>query len=139
VTDRLVRLSFPARAQYLILARLALAGVARAVPMGEEALADLKLAVTEACANVVKHAYENPDAGGIVRLSITAETDAIAIEVEDDGVGPPAGVAGIDAGDGARGHGMGLAIIAAVASDVNLRRKDAGGGTVLTFRKRLAE
>ena len=49
--------TMPAKAEYLILARLALAGIAREVPMSESALADLKLAVTEACGNAVRHAY----------------------------------------------------------------------------------
>jgi len=40
-------LVFPARPEYLLLARLALTGVARLAPVDEEALADLRLAVTE--------------------------------------------------------------------------------------------
>ena len=54
--SELVRLSFPAKPEYLLLARLALTGIARDVPMSDELLADLKLAVTEACGNSVRHA-----------------------------------------------------------------------------------
>ena len=58
-----VQLTMPAKAEYLILARLALAGIAREIPMSESALADLKLAVTEVCGNAVRHAYGDEGAG----------------------------------------------------------------------------
>ena len=55
---QVVRLDFPAKADYLLLARLALSGLARTLTLDEEDLADLKLAVTEACGNAVRHAYD---------------------------------------------------------------------------------
>ena len=134
--DCVVRLSFPARAEYLILARLALAGVARAVPIPDETLADLKLAVTEACGNVVRHAY-NGDGEGICRVTIETREGMISIAVEDDGVGLPenAGVNGVD--DSFGESGMGLGIIGAIADELDLRRAGPDGGTQLTLRKRL--
>ena len=51
-------LVFPARAEYLLLARLALTGVARLGLADEETLSDLRLAVTEAAANACRHAYQ---------------------------------------------------------------------------------
>lgn len=135
VTQQVVRLAFPARAEYLILGRLALAGVARAVPIDDEVLADLKLAVTEACGNVVKHAYPAPDAAGPVRLAIEVEEGAITITVEDDGVGLPADTPTNGHGEAAE-SGMGLAIIAAIADEVQTGQA-AGGGASLRFRKKL--
>ena len=61
MNETVVRLSFPAKPDYLLLARLALAGVARSLPVGPELLADLKLAVTEACGNAVRHAYDSSE------------------------------------------------------------------------------
>ena len=54
---RTVRLRIPARAEYVALARLALSGLADIVELPEELLADLKLALTEAVSNSVRHAY----------------------------------------------------------------------------------
>ena len=80
-----VRLTIPAKAEYLVLARLVLTGIAMEVPMSEIALADLKLAVTEVCGNAVQHAYEeNP---GVVRLVFRVESEAIEVSVEDEGAG----------------------------------------------------
>ena len=54
---RIVRLTIPARAEYITLCRLALTGLARLRPISEELVADLKLALTEATSNSVRHAY----------------------------------------------------------------------------------
>ncbi len=64
-------LVIPARPEYLLLARLALTGVARLAQADEEALADLRLAVTEAAANACRHAYE--DGQGDVTIQLTLE------------------------------------------------------------------
>ena len=48
---RAIRLTIPAKAEYITLGRLALTGLSRLRPLGEETLADLKLALTEACSN----------------------------------------------------------------------------------------
>ena len=57
-----MQLTIPARAEYIALCRLALSGIGRARPLPEEVLADLKLALTEAASNSVRHAYA--DGGG---------------------------------------------------------------------------
>ena len=136
MSDGVVHLSFPARAEYLILARLALAGVARAVAIPEDTLADLKLAVTEACGNVVRHAYD-PDAGdGLVRVTIEAGEGVISIAVADEGVGlaeRPLEPEGELDGE----SGMGLAIIEAIADELEIGPSGNGAGTVLLLRKRL--
>jgi serine/threonine-protein kinase RsbW len=137
MSDGVVRLSFPARPEYLILARLALAGVSRAVAIPDETLADLKLAITEACGNAVRHAYAGEGAAddGVVRVSIEARGGTIAITVEDEGVGLPAD--GRVNGDGEDGEsGMGLAIIEAIADELEIRRAGESGGTLLTLQKR---
>ena len=63
--DRLVRLTIPAKAEYITLGRLALTAIARVRPLSEETLSDLKLALTEACTNSVRHAYREGRAGTV--------------------------------------------------------------------------
>src|SRR6266542_3609528 len=43
-----IRLTIPAKPEYIALGRLALAGISRVRPLSDETLADLKLALTEA-------------------------------------------------------------------------------------------
>ena len=84
-TDRYT-LVIPARPEYLLLARLALTGVARLAQADEEALADLRLAVTEAAANACRHAYA--DGQGDVTIQLTLSDDQqLEVIVEDDGPG----------------------------------------------------
>src|SRR3954447_149224 len=82
---RSVRLRVPARAEYIALARRARGGLADIVALPEEPLADLKLALTEAVSNSVRHAY----AGGAGFVSIAYELtgDALTVEVGGRGQG----------------------------------------------------
>jgi len=131
--DPVVRLSFPAKADYLLLARLALAGIARSLPLDQEELADLKLAVTEACGNAVRHAYVAD--GGSVEVAFVVGSDSLEMVVEDQG-------SGIDETDDDEQPeplegGMGMSIIRAVMDDVDVRDGKDGRGTVVRMTKYL--
>ena len=136
MSSGVVTLTMPARTEYLILARLALAGIAREVAMSESVLADLKLAVTEACGNVARHAY--PSAPGVVRIRFEATEDSIEIAVEDDGAGSVATeLDGLKNGPVPLEEGMGLAIIRAVVDELEVLPRDNAAGTVVRIRKSL--
>lgn len=133
-----VRLEIPARPEYIVLGRLALSGLLRSGGYSEDAVADLKLALTEACSNSVRHAYRD-DGGGQVHLAFTMHADRVVIEIRDDGAGfeeddidcpDCVAIPGIRYGE----HGMGISIIRAVVDDFDLRRRH-GGGTVLVLTK----
>jgi serine/threonine-protein kinase RsbW len=135
---RVVRLTIPARAEYVALCRLALTGLARLGPISDEVLADLKLALTEAASNSVRHAY--PDAGGSVEVAYELYADRLAIEVNDDGAGfdplERSDLADIEAlSEG----GLGIAIIRAIADEFSLARGPDGRGSRLRFVKVLAD
>jgi serine/threonine-protein kinase RsbW len=133
---RAVRLTIPARAEYVGLTRLALAGLARLGSMSDEVLADLQLAVTEACTNSVRHAYG--DRVGAVEIRYELFADRVVVEVSDDGPGfaPPVETEFDAAGELNEG-GLGIAIIRAVSDEVEIGKRD-GGGLRLRFVKLLA-
>src|SRR3954470_19252062 len=81
-----VRLTIPARAECITLCRLALTGIGRLRELSDELLADLKLALTEAASNSVRHAYAD-DNVGVVEISYELFPDRLVIEVTDDGEG----------------------------------------------------
>jgi serine/threonine-protein kinase RsbW len=135
--DRLVRLTIPAKAEYITLGRLALTAIARVRPLSDETLSDLKLALTEACTNSVRHAYREGRAG-TVEIVYQLEPDRLVVEVTDDGQGfEPAALAGGGNGDLNEG-GLGIAIIRAVADEVEIGERDSGGSR-LRFVKFLGE
>ena len=128
-----VTLAIPARTEYLILARLALAGIAREVPIDPSTLADLKLAVTEACGNAIRHAH--PVGDGVVVIRYAVDGEMIEIRVEDDGPGMEApeqlDLPDVELSEG----GMGLAIIHALVDEVEIGPGADGRGTVVRMRR----
>jgi serine/threonine-protein kinase RsbW len=132
VSASTVSLTIPARAEYLVFCRLALVGLARAGRIDPETLSDLKLAVTEACSNAIRHAYVEP--GGRVAVRFELAEDSLVVEVTDDGHGfqiTPADFLE------PREVGMGLAIIQALTDELDISVGNGGHGTVVRFRKRL--
>jgi serine/threonine-protein kinase RsbW len=79
-------MSLPARAENVAVVRHALAGYAEQIGMNEASIADLKTVVTEACMNVVVHAYPN-DARGPLELEATQELGGLTVSVRDFGMG----------------------------------------------------
>jgi serine/threonine-protein kinase RsbW len=128
-----VSLVIPAKAEYLVFCRLILVGLAQARRMEAETLADMKLAVTEATSNSIRHAYEDGD--GTVSIRFTLEDEAIAIEVEDEGNGfEPRAARPFSPNTES---GMGLAIIEALTDELSFATGADGRGSVVSFRKRV--
>jgi serine/threonine-protein kinase RsbW len=131
-----VRLTIPAKPEYITLGRLALTALARVQPVSDEVLSDLKVALTEACTNSVRHAYENGREGH-VEILYELEPDRLAVEVTDDGSGiEPHDIP--DAEDAAAHDltegGLGIALIRALADEVEIGDR-ASGGSRLRFVK----
>jgi serine/threonine-protein kinase RsbW len=82
---RVLQLTLPARAENVAVVRHAVAGLAETLGMDEIGIADLKTVVTEACLNVVVHAY--PEEEGPMEVEAHPEEDALAVVVRDRGVG----------------------------------------------------
>ena len=117
-----VTLSMPARAEGVGVVRQALSGIADALDFDAAILSDMKMAVTEACTNVVVHAYDED--AGMLEVEMLADEVGLTIVVRDHGTGihprparaePPA-------------LGLGLPLIAALSDSFELRGS-AGQGT----------
>jgi serine/threonine-protein kinase RsbW len=133
-----IRLTIPAKPEYITLGRLALTGIARLreEPFPQEILGDLKLALTEACTNSVRHAYGGGD--GVVEILYELHSDHLVVEVSDRGEGfePPAAPAEPLADEELSEGGLGIAIIEALADEFEISERP-DGGSHLRFVKRL--
>jgi anti-sigma regulatory factor (Ser/Thr protein kinase) len=116
-----VLLVMPARPEGVGVVRQALAGVADALDFDASVLADMKMAVTEACTNVVVHAYVDE---GTLEVEMLAGEDGLTIVVRDHGTG----IQPRPARSGAPALGLGLPLIAALSDAFELRGS-AGRGT----------
>ena len=118
-----VRLELDSRPETLTLVRGVLAGVAELIGLDPELLDDLKTAVSEACNNVVMHAYDGETGPLGVRMYIDPE--AIEVVVEDRGSGlPPLAPADETI------RGVGLSVIRALAARAEFRAIPEGGTEV---------
>ncbi len=89
--SRDVSLTIPARADYLVLARLALSAVCRLTPLSADEVADLKLAVTEAANDFVDDSRADDDEGR-VNFSFQLLEDRLILELD----GPSNPVASVE-------------------------------------------
>lgn len=128
VTAPEVRLSMPARAEGVGVVRQALSGMADALDFDAEVLADMKMAVSEACTNVVVHAYDT-DESGVLEVEMSAGESGLTIVVRDHGTGlQPRARPGVPA------LGLGLPLIAALSDSFELRGNTGKGTEVsMTF------
>jgi anti-sigma regulatory factor (Ser/Thr protein kinase) len=125
-----VRLTMPARPEGVAVVRQALAGMADALAFDAAVLADMKMAVSEACTNVVVHAYEDTD--GVLEVDMRADDVGLTIQVRDHGSGiQPQAHRTRDV----PALGLGLPLIAALSDAFELSGS-AGHGTEvrMTFR-----
>src|SRR5687767_2401344 len=130
-----VALTIPARAEFVVLCRLALTGLARTRALPPELLADMKLALTEACSNSVRHAYDHGHEGQVA-IRYELGEDRLVVEVEDEGGGFDPDVlaaASVELDEG----GLGIAIIRAVTDEFEIGRGPDGQGSRLRFVKYL--
>lgn len=132
-----IELDLPADACLLPKTRWALSGYMQELGADTDAIGDAILALDEACANVVRHAF--PD-GRDATFRVVAEItdDAVDMSVEDEGVGfnPDE----VDLRDGNGTGGRGLHMIRQLMTSVDVRSPtERGVGTRLHMQKRLRE
>jgi serine/threonine-protein kinase RsbW len=136
IAASVVSLTIPAKAEYIALGRLALAGLLGPRSVEPEVIADVKLALTEACSNSVRHAYADGRDGEVeIRYEVAEET--LAVEVSDDGGGFDPALLEADPGRLDEG-GLGIAIIRAVTDDFSIGPRSGGTGYFVRFTKSLS-
>jgi serine/threonine-protein kinase RsbW len=106
-----LELVLPARPENVAVVRHALGGFGDAFDISDQALADIKLAVTEACTNVVVHAY--PDGEGPLGISAWMQDERLTVVVHDEG-------RGMLPRPDSPGLGLGLPLIATLAESLEL-------------------
>jgi serine/threonine-protein kinase RsbW len=120
-----LQMMLQAKAENVPVVRHALAGLAEEIGMEGVCIADLKTVVTEACMNVVVHAY--PGKQGLLGIEAEPEADGLTVVVRDTGVGIRP-----QADGGQAGLRLGLSLIAALSSSFTISSEL--NGTEITMR-----
>jgi serine/threonine-protein kinase RsbW len=122
--DSDIRLTLPARPENVAVVRHVLGALADVVKLPEAVREDMRLAVTEACTNVVRHAYADGD--GTIDVVVRPNGEALEVTVSDTG-------RGLGPSPDTGGPGLGLPLISALADAVEFDRGN-GRGSRLVMR-----
>ena len=126
--DSDITLTLPARPENIALVRHMIGALGAAIQLPEATVDDMRLAVTEACTNVVRHAYSEAD--GRIEVVIRPDGEAINVIVSDDG-------RGLGSSPDVSGPGLGLSLIAALADRLEIDHAPRRGSRLLmAFRRR---
>jgi serine/threonine-protein kinase RsbW len=123
-----IRLTLPARAENVAVVRHVVAALAEALALPAGLVDDIRLAVTEACTNVVRHAYLGEE--GPLDVVVTPDGDRLRVVVADRG-------RGLRPNPGSDGPGLGLPLIAALTDTFEIEHAP-GAGTRLSMSFRTA-
>ena len=125
--NQLLHLVVPAKAEYIAMVRLVVAAVAMESGFSDDSVADLKVAISEASANVVRHAYQNGFEGEkcVIEVSCYSRENCLLVEIIDYGCGmtippPPS-------------SGLGFGIIGSLMDKVDVETGE--GGTTVIMEK----
>ena len=123
---KVINLIVPAKAEYLSLVRLVVAAAAQNLGFSEDSIADIKVALSEASTNVVRHAYiESTDRQErTIEVTCFDGPGGFKVEVLDRGHGmtlppPPS-------------EGLGFGIMGSLMDKVDVETSDSGTAVLLT-------
>ena len=121
-----IRLTLPARAENIALVRHVIGALAESLALPEKTIEDIRLAVTEACTNVVRHAYR--DREGPLEIVIEPTPECLTVIVADRGPG-------ILPNPASEGPGLGLPLIAALTDSLEIEHSPQRGSRLsMEFR-----
>lgn len=107
-----VGLTLSARPENVAVARQVVGGIGDVLGMDAERIADLRLAVSEACTNAVVHAYERPSEETF-GVSVWVDDRLFHVTVRDNG-------RGMSHSQDSQGLGLGLPIVTTLATSVEI-------------------
>ncbi|MDF2959876.1 MAG: serine-protein kinase RsbW [Paenibacillus sp.] len=140
--NRTVSMTLPAEAEFIDVVRLTLYGICTKAGFSYEEIEDMKVAVAEACNNVVVHAYE-PNNGGTMEVRFELIQHGLRITVKDQGnsfnFSEKAQLAQSlhdKSLEEAQVGGLGIYLMQALMDDVEV---SSNGGTEVILTKRLSK
>lgn len=120
-----IKMEIPANPDYVSILRLTTSGIANKLGFSMDDIEDMKVAVSEACSNAVKHSEDNK-----VSINFNLLNNGIQIEIIDNGKGYD--VDSIETPDltNPKEGGLGLFIIQTLMDEVNIESKGNQGTTI---------
>ena len=130
----IVELKIPGRAEWVAVARLAVAAVASRLRFSVDEIEDIKLAIAEACTNSIQSA--GGEDAGTIEITCDARDNELLVVVRDQAPGPH--LAAVDGGglEDGRPEELGVFLIRALMDAVEYTT-DPERGSELSMTKRV--
>ncbi|MEK9657499.1 MAG: ATP-binding protein [bacterium] len=134
-------IDIPSTAEYVAVIRLTVAGIASKLNFDIESIEDIKIAVSEACNNVIQHAYTQKNINtSRIKLEIETENNEFRIQIKDKGIGfNPNKIKSSNAeNDEKLGLGLGIAFMKSLMDEASIE-SSPGNGTTITLLKKVPQ
>ncbi|SFJ68507.1 serine/threonine-protein kinase RsbW [Terrisporobacter glycolicus] len=131
MTCEIIKMEITANPEYVSIIRLTTSGIANKVGFCIDDIEDLKVAISEACTNAIKHSLD--DRFTIIYSMIE---NGLTIEIIDNGKGYDTSTVNEPDIDNLKESGMGLFIIESLMDDVIVESQE-GKGTSIKMTKYL--
>jgi serine/threonine-protein kinase RsbW len=130
--DSLV-ITIPSHPKFLSVTRAVTSKIGLLYELAEETIEEIKLAVDEACANVIKHAYQG-DTSKKIMLKYQVTRDAFTVIIEDSGITARTSLIKGRSLDDVRPGGLGVHFIKKVFDTFELNKKKGKGNRLTLIR-----
>ena len=117
-----LKITIPGKPEYLTMVRLAIGSIATTAGFSLDDIEDIKVAVSEACTNAIKHSLDN-------KFGVTFEVleNGLAIEIQDNGKGCDVDCLGKPDLENPKENGLGIFIIQTLMDEVSIESENNKG------------
>ena len=131
--NNMISLTLPNSAEFVSVARLTLSGIANRMGFNFDEIEDLKVAMSEACTNALKHGGNLSTSEYIVNYIMYE--NKLEIDVCDEGRGFDINMVNIPDLKNPKDNGLGLYIIKTLMDEVEVISKENNGTIVRMIKK----
>lgn len=120
-----LKMEVPAKPEYVGIIRLTVSGIANKIGFNLDDIEDIKVAVSEACTNAIKHSYDD-------KFNIEFEVlhNGIVVNIQDKGKGCDIESIGEPDLENPRESGLGLFIIKTLMDELEIKSEGNKGTNV---------
>ncbi|WP_353654898.1 anti-sigma B factor RsbW [Clostridium sp. CCUG 7971] len=131
MTCETIKMEISSNPEYVGIIRLTTSGIANKIGFSIDDIEDMKVAVSEACTNAIKHSNDN-----VFNITFSILENGLTIEIQDNGKGYDIENAVQPDLENPKENGLGLFIIQTLMDDVSIESKE-NQGTIVRMTKYL--
>lgn len=131
MTCETIKMEITSNPEYVGIIRLTTSGIANKIGFSIDDIEDMKVAVSEACTNAIKHSSDD-----VFNITFSVLENGLTIEIQDNGKGYDTENTVQPDLENPKENGLGLFIIQALMDDVSVESKE-NQGTIVKMTKYL--